>query len=100
MMQAAVSGSERWDGGDEFFQLGEHGGANFVGGRAIEREFDNAVAPFPAQSFAGEGFHAVAFRRVHRIDLGIEAFRDGVALEFADGGERPESGVKGSVQNV
>ena len=31
--------------------------ADFVRGLAIERKFDDAVAPFPAQGFAGEGFH-------------------------------------------
>src|SRR5262249_173367 len=55
-------GREGLGGFDEFFELTEHHGADCVGGGALEREFDNAIAPFPTQSPAGERFHAVAFR--------------------------------------
>src|SRR6516225_7545003 len=47
---------------DKFLQLAEHHGANLIGRRTIKRKFDNAVAPFPTESLAAEGFHAVAFR--------------------------------------
>ena len=49
-------------GPDKVFEFAEHCGADFICGRAVEREFQNAVAPFPAQSFALERFHADALR--------------------------------------
>ncbi len=43
--------------GNKFFQLREHGRANFVGGLMIDGQFDHAFAPLPAQRFTGEIFH-------------------------------------------
>ena len=57
MMQTEVIGASGVERRYELFQLGEHGGANLVGGLAIERQFHHTVNPFPSQRFAGEGFH-------------------------------------------
>src|SRR5580704_3642228 len=39
------------------FQVFQQCKANFVGGRVVERQLNNAIPPFPAQGFAGERFH-------------------------------------------
>jgi hypothetical protein len=48
---------KRTEGGDESFQLGERGRADFVRGLMVESELNDSLSPFPAQHLAGEGFH-------------------------------------------
>src|SRR5207302_8872893 len=42
----------------EYFQLLEHGRANFIGRFMVECQFDAPFAPFPAQRLALEALHA------------------------------------------
>jgi len=84
---------------DKVFEFAEHCVADFICGRAVEREFQNAVAPFPAQSFASNdscGRPSV----VHRVDLRIIPFRDGVALEFTVAVSKTVFGSKRTGQNL
>ncbi len=55
-------GGEIFCCGDKLFEFAEHDGADFVGRGAVQRQFQYAFAPFPAQRFTLEGFHAEAFR--------------------------------------
>jgi len=50
-------GGEAVDGGDELLQFTEKQGADFVEGFVVESEFDDPVAPLPAESFASEFLH-------------------------------------------
>ena len=92
-------GRERGDRGDKFFEFGEHGGADFVGGLAIEREFDDAVAPFPAKSFAGEGFH-VDLEAYNASICDAKRSLMAVRRSLPMAVRRPESGVSVSVRMV
>ncbi len=57
MMHAEVSGASEGNAADELLEFGEHGGTDFVGGLAIEGQFEDGVAQVPAQRFAREGSH-------------------------------------------
>ena len=48
---------KRVDGGGKLFEFAEQQRADFVEGFVVEREFDDTIAPFPAQAFAAEFFN-------------------------------------------
>ena len=47
--------------GDELFEFAERGRANFVARRAVESQFDGAVAHVPGKRLARENLHADFF---------------------------------------
>jgi hypothetical protein len=46
-------------GGDELLEFGEHRGADFVGGLAVECELDDGIARLPTEGFSRERLHDV-----------------------------------------
>ena len=61
-MQAEVSGASDVERGDKLFEVGEHDGADFIGGSAIEREFEDAVAHSQRSAWPVNDFMPRPFR--------------------------------------
>src|SRR5207245_8378610 len=51
-------------GPDKVFEFAEHCGADFICGRAVKREFQNAVAPIHARRLALQTIHATIIRLI------------------------------------
>jgi len=75
MMQALVMGASVSMAAANCFEFSEQQRADFVEGFVVESEFDDAVAPFPAQALAAEFFYRekIAAFFCHALDPAVTA---------------------------